>query len=181
MTETAHNITQALTTSLIGLSNQELRDKYQNLHIENEEFVPVIWRGIIFPRYTISKYGNIIGPAGKKLLWGKRDNRFTGIKANVNLRTTDILIEDGFEYTKYKQITMQVHRLVAETFLTFPEHLPEALKEDWKVISKVTQNIIQDCLQVDHKDGNPWNPRWDNLEWMPPKDNTRRWQAMRHD
>ena len=172
---------QAHSTSLVGLSNQELRDKYQNLDIENEEFVPVIWRGIIFPRYTISKYGNIIGPAGRKLLWGKRDNRFTGIKANVCFTWEGILIEDGFEYNKHKKIVMQVHRLVAETFLQFPEYLPEVLKEDWKVISKATQSLIRDCLQVDHKDGNPWNPRWDNLKWMTPKDNTRSYQASKYE
>jgi hypothetical protein len=64
--------------------------------------------------------------------------------------------------------------MVALHFLPFPEHLPEDLKEDWHKVSTTTQNIIRDSLQVDHIDGNTYNPRWDNLEWVTAKENTRR-------
>ena len=51
-------------------------------------------------------------------------------------------------------ITLYVHRLVAGVYCQCP-------------------NIF--CTDVDHLDGNPKNNRWDNLEWVTPQENIRRY------
>ena len=164
-----------MNAQALQYTSHELQEKYQDFNIPNEIFVPVIWRGIIFPRYIISRYGNIKGPQNRILKWCKRGK--TDARACVAMSWKGDLIDDGFQYiNKNKSVTMQIHRLVAETFLPFPEHLPEVLKEDWEIISVTTKELIRDCLQVDHLDGNGFNPRWDNLEWVTPKENQRRYR-----
>ena len=54
-------------------------------------------------------------------------------------------------YDENKKVKVkQVHRLVAEAFIPNPNNLPE----------------------VNHKDENPKNPKFDNLEWCTHKQNT---------
>jgi len=166
------NIT--MKAQALQYTSQELRLKYQDFNIKNEIFKPVIWRSSIFPRYIISRYGNIIGPGKIILKWCKRGK--LDARACVALGWKGDLIDDDYQYTNInKTITMQVHRLVAETFLPFPKYLPEAIKKDWEIVSNTTRELIRDCLQVDHRDGNGFNPRWDNLEWLTPKENQRRY------
>lgn len=61
--------------------------------------------------------------------------------------------KDGYKevglYRKGKRYFRRVHRLVAETFIPNPNHLP----------------------QINHKDGNPSNNKVDNLEWCTCQDN----------
>lgn len=163
--------------NLIGLRAEELRDLYQPLDIEDEEFVPLVFNGTP-TRYKISKYGNVLGIRGHKLKWiakwpnGKHNKPY----ALISIMPTEEKFSDGnYVYqSKNKAVSVYVHRIIAEHFLPFPEHLPEELKEDWGKINENTQNIIRSCLQVDHIDENCFNPRWDNLEWVTGKENSRR-------
>tara|TARA_R100000152_G_C6749369_1_gene173021 strand:+ start:314 stop:844 length:531 start_codon:yes stop_codon:yes gene_type:complete len=163
----------AYATELKQYSNEELRDMFQDFNIENEEFVPLIYKGVD-TGYQISKYGNLLGKTGLKLKWTKKD-RSRRPEASVGIYSNESLTDDGYEYHgNGKRVNLYVHRLVALTFLTFPEHLPKEVKDDWDKMSPSTQTLIRDCLQVDHLDGNTFNPRWDNLEWVTPKENARR-------
>lgn len=159
------------------LSAEELRGLYQDFEIEDEEFVPLIFNDMP-TRYKISKYGNILGVFGNKLKWSAKwpNGRKNKPYALISMMPTEGKWSDGdFTYqAKNKAVTVYIHRLVAEHFLPFPEYLPEELKEDWGKISKNTQNIIKSGLQVDHIDENSFNPRWDNLEWVTGKENSRR-------
>ena len=159
------------------LNAEELRGLYQDFEIEDEEFVPLVFNGNP-TRYKISKYGNILGVRGQKLKWiakwpnGKNNKPYALVSI---LPTKDKFSDGDFTYqAKNKAASLYIHRLVAEHFLPFPEYLPEELKEDWGNISENTQNIIKSCLQVDHIDENSFNPRWDNLEWVTGKENSRR-------
>ncbi len=166
---------QALSTTLLKYSNTELREKFQDFNIENEEFIPLFFRGLE-TEYKISKYGNILGKRGQKLKWTNKDIKHRAVAAvSLYPASNTIFEDDGYVYKAANKCTaVYVHRMVALHFLPFPEHLPEDLKEDWHKVSTTTQNIIRDSLQVDHVDGNTYNPRWDNLEWVTAKENTRR-------
>ena len=156
-------------------SVQELRDMFQDFEIENEEFVPMYFRGVK-TEYKISKYGNVLGKRGQKLKWTKKDNnRRPEASVSIYPDVEKLFEEQGFVYSSaWRNVTLYVHRLVALHYLPFPEHLPEELKQDWEVISDTGRELIRDCLQVDHLDSNTFNPRWDNLEWVTPKENCRR-------
>ena len=150
------------------------REGNQDFNIENEEFIPFIFRGYE-TKYKISKYGNVIGVRGHKLKWFYHSANYAGVGLTVPKGMSD----DGYVYknTRSKSTVtcnVHVHRFVALHFLPFPEYLPEGLKKDWEVISDETKSIITDGLVVDHIDGNRWNPRWDNLQWLTPKENNRR-------
>ena len=166
---------KALATRLKEFTAQELRDMYQDFNIKDEEFVPMFFRGQKTD-YTISKYGNVIGKRGHKLKWtikntAGRPEASVSVYPPADTNFTD----EGFEYgAKNKVVTLYVHRLVALHFLPFPEYLPEQLRDDWNKVSDNTKNLIRDSLQVDHLDGNTYNPRWDNLEWVTVKENARR-------
>lgn len=166
----------ALSTSLLKYTNAELREKFQDFNIENEEFVPLFFRGYETD-YKISKYGNVLGKRGQKLKWTNKDTKVRACaRVSIYPSNKGTFEDDGYTYTASNRCTsVYLHRMVALHFLPFPEHLPEELKNDWSKVSETTQNIIKDSLQVDHLDGNPYNPRWDNLEWVTAKENTRRY------
>lgn len=60
-------------------------------------------------------------------------------------------------YQNNKSLTVQTHRLVAKHFIPNPRNLPE----------------------VNHKDGDKKNCRWDNLEWVTPKENSAHYALIR--
>ena len=71
-------------------------------------------------------------------------NQYGRIKKEKLLKQN--IIKSGYcvvSITNKKRKTMPIHRLVAQTFITNPNNLP----------------------QVNHKDGNKQNNRVDNLEW----------------
>ena len=79
-----------------------------------------------FPRQGTAKNGKILKPVLQK-------NGYLTVSLNKN----------------GKSKTVHIHRLVAETFLTNPDKLPE----------------------VNHKDGNKLNNCVENLEWCTSKEN----------
>jgi len=162
---------------------EELRDKFQDFNIENEEFVPLYFRGQKTD-YQISKYGNILGKRGKILKWtlkaGRQDRR---AEASVSIYPPPDkhFVEGDWIFNKTnRHVSVYVHRQVALHFLPFPEHLPAEIKDDWDKLSDASKYLIQNCLQVDHVDGNTFNPRWDNLEWVTPQENSRRSVLMKN-
>lgn len=92
-----------------------------------------------FPKYEVSDTGLIRNKKNKKILAMSKSKKFT-----TYLRVT--LFKDGVRYYK------QLHRLVAEAFISNPENKP----------------------QVDHIDGNGENNHVNNLQWVSPSENIRK-------
>ena len=76
-----------------------LREKYQNLNIEDEEFIPFMFRGYE-TKYKISKYGNVFGKRGQILKWftsnKKSDLRRKGGYASVGITIPRGSMNDGY-------------------------------------------------------------------------------------
>ena len=98
----------------------------------------------IFKDYTYDEMNYKVGNFGT--IYGKRFSR--PLKQRLNL---DGYLEVTMGREKGKRTSKRVHRLVAELFLPNPNNLPE----------------------VNHKDYNRANPRYDNLEWVTHEDNIR--------
>lgn len=103
-----------------------------------------IWKAIPnFPEYQISNFGRIMRICGSRNGHAKVGGIRKPGKSN------------GYQYIRLTrpggiQKTIAVHVLVAELFLP-PKPSPKH--------------------QVNHKDSNRWNPRWDNLEWATVSEN----------
>jgi hypothetical protein len=96
----------------------------------------------IFKDYEFDGMNYRVGNLGT--VYGTRFLR--PLKQRLNL---DGYLEVTMGREKGRRITKRVHRLVAELFVPNPNNLPE----------------------VNHKDYNRSNPRYDNLEWISHSDN----------
>lgn len=76
------------------------------------------------------------------------------------------LTEQGYRRITIGKSYYYVHRLVATTFISRPEHLKDIPYEE---------------LEVNHKDGNKSNNRVDNLEWCTNRENVQHtYDKMNH-
>jgi hypothetical protein len=163
----------ALSTKLMQYTVPELREMFMVKNAPDEEFRPIVYKDIVFDNYEISQYGNVYSKASKRnLLWSTRDPKRRP-EACVSLSIPSNFRHNGFQYRK-KSVTFYVHLLVAHTFLKVPDALPDFLQKDWPNMSEQTRRLIHDSLQVDHIDGNPFNPRVDNLQYLTAEENARR-------
>jgi hypothetical protein len=148
--------------------------------ISDEEFRPVVLRinpTITTDKYTVSQYGNVIGPEGKKLRWCNKNGyphlglslpkdifpNFVGIsttnKDSTGLKST----------TQFKNIA--AHRAVANTFL--PRPVPEPFQESWHTLTEEQKRWIQQGYVVDHINGDRSNPHVSNLQYLTMWENSK--------
>lgn len=100
-----------------------------------------IWKSIEgYPKYEVSNLGNI------RSLNYRHTNKVKILKPHTN--NNGYLLINLYQMGKMK--TVQIHRLVAETFIPNPDNLPV----------------------VNHKDENKHNNCVDNLEWCTHKYNS---------
>jgi hypothetical protein len=109
----------------------------ENVMVQKEE---EIWKEIPgYPKYQVSNLGRVRTPRHFK---APKILKFAvGNSGYAHLQLT---------FAKYCSTTMDIHRLVAITFLGVP---------------------FNDTYQVNHKDGNKLNNRLENLVWVSPQEN----------
>ena len=145
--------------------------------IEDEYWKPVIFHGKVIERYTVSNYGNVIGPQGRKLKWTTRSK--TAPYPAVSLACPTNLFEHS--YRKTNAIVVYVHTLVATAFLPLDENIPKVFddyieidgspKHVWSLFPESTKFWIRSVLHVDHIDDDKGNPHVDNLMFTTPYEN----------
>ena len=155
--------------------------------IEDEYWSPVIIHGVTLNKYRVSNYGNVIGPANKKLKWmnnGPKRSQYPG----VSLSCDPALLENSeYTYAPDKSrvntvaLNARVHVLVANAFLSLDDNLPEELNEYieidgqpkhlWSLFPDHTKLWIRSLLNVDHIDNDKGNPHVSNLTYVSPRQN----------
>jgi len=94
---------------------------------------------------------------------------------NCSLSIPLDLFEDHKYYRKSLKrkvfsLTLEVHRLIAETFIPINENPPIPI-EDWINTPEMAKQFIRDCAVVDHIIPDLSNNSVDNLRWTTPKGN----------
>ena len=159
---------------------------WQSTEYDPEEvFVPIIYEGIDYSPYAISKEGNVVGyryadterKILKKLQWSMQSESRARY-LSVTLRVDPLAIADQEYKPQQKQSlkhngkinkTVYVHRLVAEMFI--PKPIPKMFESIWLILSQEQKNWIHSSYVVDYIDDDPGNPHIDNLRWVTVKEN----------
>lgn len=124
LTEKPFKLSDFSFEHLIGKDEREYFDP-------NLDEITEVWKPLEkYPNYMISNIGNV-----------------RNIKRNRKL--TPCINSSNYKKYVLSGKNVYAHRLVAETFIPNPNHLPE----------------------VNHKDGNKWNNYVDNLEWVTKSEN----------
>tara|TARA_R110000868_G_C10557192_1_gene736531 strand:- start:60 stop:566 length:507 start_codon:yes stop_codon:yes gene_type:complete len=156
-----------------------------------EEWRNIVVDGKVYGGYSVSNYGNIIthkkqvggnigwcfDPNYKKIKKARRQNR--GMSVSLTFP------KDFFEYdyritgSSKNSITRdrRVHQIVMETFCPIDENPPVSMQE-WEQTPKSIKKIVRECIFINHKDHDFTNNRLDNLEYVTPRQNTRK--AVEH-
>ena len=137
-----------------------------------EIWKPIVRNRKVIPNYWVSNLGRV--KSVKKILKCRNEvYEERGNRQSVTISIPNELYE-GFTYAKkYKNtssVSMQVHRLVIETFKPIDEY-PPIPKDEWDTTPESARKIIRECCLVDHIDDNPFNNHIDNLRWVTPKEN----------
>ena len=156
-----------------------------------EEWKNIVVDGKVFNGYSVSNYGNIVthkrqcggsvgwiyDPEFRKIKTARRQNRGMSVSLTFPKGFFD------YEYRaagKSKNSTVRdrrVHQLVMETFCPIDENPPVPI-EEWKQTPESIKQIVRECIFINHKDHDFTNNRLDNLEYVTPRQNTRK--AVEH-
>ena len=175
------------------IAKKKVNEYYPNQDfgfIDDEYWKPVIVHGVTINKYSVSNYGNVIGPHNKKLKWirnGGSNFQYPGVSLSCDPET---LVNSGYNYspdksrignTKSVNLVSNVHILVANAFLPLDDNLPEELNEYieidgspkhlWSLFPDHTKRWLRSLLQVDHIDKDKSNPHVSNLTFVSPRAN----------
>ena len=162
--------------------------------IEDEYWKPAIVHGVTLDTYSVSNYGNVIGPRNKKLKWNKNGGNPLSQYPAVSMSCNPALFADtGYVpnplklrsgkpgFSKAVTLVSNVHVLVANAFLPLDENIPEELDEYveidgktrqiWSLLPNHTKAWLRSLLHVDHIDNDKSNPHVSNLRFISPRAN----------
>lgn len=148
----------------------------------NPDFRPVIRYLKELPEYYCNRKADVFSTkTGKflkpKLKWSAR-LREAGRRLRCYSYILSIptgLFEDYDHRARGKKhspaISIDAHRIVAETWKPIDEYPPEMIAECWNEIPEPAKEWIRRTAYVDHIDDNPANNHVDNLRWVMPIEN----------
>ena len=159
--------------------------------IDDEYWKPVIVHGVTIDKYSVSNYGNVIGPHNKKLKWVKNGgNKYSQYPAVSLSCDPESLADSGYDYvpdrtrisrTKSFNVVSNAHVLVANVFLPLDDNIPQELQEYieidgrpkhlWSLLPDHTKAWLRSLLHVDHIDNDRGNPHVSNLRFISPRAN----------
>jgi hypothetical protein len=158
-----------------------------------EEVRPVVIDGCEVPGYFVSNLGKVYCAKFSKVLPGKStgftiivdESRMYEMKyktkngehQSVMLSIPDdILTEYNYRRRRnggLRTIDRYVHQLVMYAFRPIDDY-PPISKEDWDLCPESAKRWIKETYLINHIDHNPRNNRIDNLEYVTPRENSRK-------
>jgi hypothetical protein len=137
---------------------------------------PIIYRNKVIPGYFFDEEYNVISvksgayvtkPIRKMKPYFNPTGKYPSHQyPHLNLSVNGI------------QKTIQIHRLVAETFLKKPA--PTGItKKDWKATPESVKALVYQTLRVNHIDHDKTNYHPSNLEWVTAQQNSVAYQEYR--
>jgi len=150
-----------------------------------EKWKNIVVDGKVYEKYSVSNLGRVISHLkknnGKILKPRKSRHRVSGHRVTL-------LFPKGFfndyEYhrapkEKLSRRDRGVHQLVMETFFPIDKNPPAPVSaKEWERTPESVKQIVRECIFINHKDHNPANNRLDNLEYVTPRQNSRK--AVEH-
>lgn len=137
-----------------------------------------VYTNIKYKRNSLGQYQGIYFSESKTLLKPSLNKSLNGTHQclTINLRIPNDLYE--YEYLSVsktsKKIRLRVHRLVMEAFRPMMEFPPERLKPFWDQIPHEVKLWICESPIINHIDHDSTNNRLDNLEYVTPRENSRK-------
>lgn len=163
-----------------------------------------IWKPIVVfgkenPWYSVSNYGNAVShikvtSKGKYGSISEYQERYSYPLKPIKMRNNsgriralrlaglkfplDFFDDEGHSYSSRKQNGVNkdvyIHQLVMNVFKPIDLHPPKAIKPYWNDLPESVKQWIRDTVVIDHLDTDPTNNHVDNLEYVTPKENSRR-------
>jgi hypothetical protein len=162
-----------------------------------EEIIPVIIDGQEIPGYFVSNTGKVWSslktrgcPPVSYVSDQKRDLKLSSSKnkdGTVKYMFCSISYPKGlfdYDYAKphrakdARRRTMKVHQLVMNSFKPIETNPPDRLKDYWFDLPSEVKKWIAETVYINHIDHDPTNNNLWNLEYVTPRENTRK--AIHH-
>ena len=164
-----------------------------------EEIRPAIIDDMEIPGYFVSNFGKIYSTLIQKPI--RINNKFCGAETvigtvrkekklsvhknpdgsiadvYVNLYCPKGIFDYDYVITHSKNSQSRkiyVHQLVMNAFRPIKEYPPDRIKDCWKDTPKEVKRWIAETAIINHIDHNPANNRLDNLEYVTPRENSRK-------
>lgn len=136
------------------------------------DFKQAVRFGVELPGYYVSKDGKVFSTKKNKfisLFVGKSGYLQCSLSLPIGIFEDHTYYQANFKRKTFN-ITQQIHRLVAETFLPIDEYPPISI-DDWKKTPETAKQFIRDSAVVDHIEPDLTNNKVENLRWVTPKQN----------
>jgi hypothetical protein len=139
----------------------------------DKEWRPLVKMGKVLPYYYVSREGQIYNTKSGRIrqLHPKPPDGY--LTASLSIPND---LYDDYRYFSDGRVntclmSVQVHKVVAETWLPLDENPPEKLKDTWDQVPEEWRQWVKDTAIVDHIDSKVDNNHSDNLRWVTPKQN----------
>jgi hypothetical protein len=136
------------------------------------ELKQVVRFGKELPGYYATKSGKIFSAKSNKFISITADRcgyMNCGVSLPVNFFGDHNYFKQNDKRDSFN-LRIQVHRLIAETFIPIDEFPPIPI-EDWNNTPETAKQFIRDCAVVDHIIPDLSNNSVSNLRWVTPKQN----------